>query len=113
MQLTAKDIINLRLNADYVFLSACETIGSRNFSLEDTHTLASAFLYNSTNSVLVSLWPIDDEATQVLMEYVIRLLKNNSEMGLNIALSKSIEKFIELGYEHPFFWAGFMVIGKG
>ena len=112
MQLTAKDIISLRLNADYVFLSACETIGSRNFSLED-NTLASAFLYNSTNSVLVSLWPIDDEATQVLMEYVIRLLKNNSEMGLNIALSKSIEKLIKLGYEHPFFWAGFMVIGKG
>ena len=47
------------------------------------------------------------------MEYVIRLLKNNSEMGLNIALSKSIEKLIKLGYEHPFFWAGFMVIGKG
>jgi len=65
--LSLRDIYGLKLNADLVVLSACETGGGKQIPGEGTMGLSRAFLAAGARSVIVSLWPIDDDATASLM----------------------------------------------
>lgn len=68
-RLTMRQVLNeLHLAADLVVLSACETGQSRLHRGDELIGLARAFIYAGTPSVLVSLWPVDDITTCLLME---------------------------------------------
>ena len=109
--LQASEIFDLKLNADLVVLSACQTGLGKLIRGEGMVGLTRAFLYAGTSSVLVSLWSVSDISTATLMgEFYKNLIKNKlskTDALHNAQLTlMSDEKFA-----HPFYWAPFVLIG--
>jgi CHAT domain-containing protein len=109
--LQAAEIFNLKLNADLVVLSACQTGLGKLVRGEGMVGLTRAFMYAGTPSVLVSLWSVSDMSTATLMgEFYKNLIKN--KLSKTDALRKSQLTLIAGGkYAHPFYWAPFVLIG--
>lgn len=107
---TAREIRNWSLSADIVVLSACETALGRLANTEGVIGLARALLIAGARTVVVSLWPVHDEATALLMEYFYRELLNgkNTPEALRAA-QMEIRKVP--AYQSPVFWAGFVAMG--
>ena len=105
--LTVDELYDLRLNADLVTLSACETGLGNVESGDDVIGLTRGFLYAGAKSIVASLWPVSDKATAFLMERFYANLKNMSKAGaLRQALVATKKKF-----PHPSFWSAFNLIG--
>jgi len=106
---TVRDICANKINAEIVTLSACETGLNKIFAGDEILGLARGFLSAGANSLILSLWTVNDEATTELMkEFYLNLQNGNS---IAESLQKSQKNFIERG-EHPYFWSPFSVIGK-
>jgi len=107
--LTLSEIYGLKLNADLVTLSACETGLGLSFVGEGVIGLSRAFMNAGARAVIVSLWEVADESTALLMEEFYRLLAQ----GVNKveALAKAKDYLRQKGYENPYFWAAFILIG--
>ncbi len=107
--LSLTDILQLRLQSEIVILSACNTGSSMSLHSPPFSGLATAFLAAGSDSVLASLWPVDDRATTLLMEMIgLEKAKNSNWTG---AQKTAISKFIKMHpeYEHPRFWASFLL----
>jgi CHAT domain-containing protein len=106
--LTAEEIQNLRLTADLVVLSACDT-GRGIVRGNGVMGLSSAFLQAGVPSVVVSLWQVPDEATAQLMERFYQALQDNPDKAaaLRQAMIQSIGEF-----PHPRDWSAFLLIGE-
>jgi tetratricopeptide (TPR) repeat protein len=105
--LTVSEIANLRLNADWVILSASNTL-SVDFE--------QAFFYAGARSLLASQWEGSSEGMIDLVVKAIAELKSNANIGRAEALRRSMLAMIDTGkaYEaHPAFWAQFVVVGEG
>ncbi len=106
-----REIFNLRLQADLVVLSACETGLGRMLRGEGIEGLNRAFFYAGASSVLLSLWAINDEASYQLLERFYVHLRSSSSIGG--ALRKAKLEMINSGVlDHPYYWAGFIVTGE-
>jgi len=109
--LQMREIFNLKMRADLVALSACQTGLGQSIRGEGIEGLSRAFFYAGASSVLMSLWSVNDEATSQLMaRFYYHLLRGESSMG---ALRKTKQEMIAseaLG--HPFYWAGFVLSGR-
>ncbi|UCE20631.1 MAG: CHAT domain-containing protein [Gemmatimonadota bacterium] len=107
------EIFNMDLKADLVVLSACET-GLGELSMgEGLIGLTRAFLYAGVQSVIVSLWSVE-ESTSQLMKHFYQNLKDgmNKTEALRQAKIKLIHTREEgLSYAHPFLWAPFVLVG--
>jgi len=103
------EVTDLRLNADLVTLSACQTGQGKVFRAEGVSGLARAFLYAGCRGVLCSLWQVDDAATAELMADVYAGLKDGKSAA--DALRSAQLKMIEAG-EPPLHWAPFVLIGR-
>jgi CHAT domain-containing protein len=102
------DIYNLRLNADCVVLSACDTALGREIRGEGLIGFTRAFLDAGSRRVLASLWSIDDRATAKLMGSFYRsMLGGNSPA---VALQKAQIEMLKT--ERPYYWAGFSLQGE-
>lgn len=118
-RLTVGEILReWRLDADLVTLSACETGLGRQVRGEGVVGFSHAFLQVGARSLLVSLWPVEDRATALLME---RFYGNwwQRGMGKAEALREAkawLRDYTDTGgrrlYEHPFFWSGFVLVGE-
>jgi CHAT domain-containing protein len=108
-RLTAGDLYGLRLNADLVTLSACETGLGKVLSGDDVIGLTRGFLYAGANSIVASLWPVSDEETSFLM---VRLYGNLKTMPKADALRQA-QLETKRRYAHPFFWSAFQLTGMG
>lgn len=114
--LTVGEILDnpkLRLTADLVVLSACQTgLGNLKES-EGTVGLQRAFLAKGARSVLVSLWNVSDDATSALMSAFYRhWLRDGDRPSKAEALRRSQEEIRHRpGWEHPRFWAAFQLVG--
>ena len=107
--LSAYEIFNLKLHADLVVLSACETGLGKEIKGEGLMSLMRAFMYAGTNSVVVSLWNVNDESAADLMIRFYRNLKTG--MSKREALRQAqLETIRDNGF--PFFWAPFVLVGK-
>ena len=107
--LSAYEIFNLKLNADLVVLSACETGLGKEIKGEGLMSLMRAFMYAGTPSVVVSLWNVNDESAADLMIRFYRNLKTG--MSKSEALRQAqLETIRDNGF--PFFWAPFVLVGK-
>lgn len=104
---------SLRLTAELVVLSACQTGLGDLKQAEGTVGLQRAFLARGARSVLVSLWNVSDEATGRLMEAFYRhWLGNSSRTSKAEALRRAQEEVRKTpGFEHPRFWAAFQLVG--
>lgn len=104
---TVSELYAMRLRADLVTLSACETGLGKVSSGDDVVGLGRGFLYAGARSILASLWSVGDEATSYLM---LRFYENLA-MGDKRSALQAAQLETRKRYPHPFFWGAFYLIG--
>jgi CHAT domain-containing protein len=110
MMLTLSEIVQLKLHAEMVVLSACNTGSGQVTRAEGVASLGTSFLAAGAGSVTVSLWQVADDSTAILMqEYYRNLLAG---MPKNAALAAARTALVTKGYANPFFWAPFVLTGE-
>ncbi len=114
------DILDLKLHAELVVLSACNTGLGRLRGGEGIVGLTRAFLYAGASSVVVSLWNVEDQSTSLLMERFYQRLKQGESKAeaLRQAKLEVLRTNIELkavgtrqSLASPFYWAPFILVG--
>jgi CHAT domain-containing protein len=108
--LQMREIFNLRMNADLVTLSACDTGLGQLIRGEGIVGLNRAFFFAGANAVLMSLWAVHDEASSQLMERFYYHLKKGTSIS-NALRSAKIEMIGSRNLSHPYYWAGFVISG--
>lgn len=106
--LTVGELYSMRLAADLVTLSACETGLGRIESGDDVVGLTRGFLYAGARSIVASLWQVDDQATGELMQSFYETLRQGR--GKAEALRES-QITTSRRHPHPFYWAAFQLVG--
>ena len=108
------EIYNLKLNADLVVLSACETGLGKIKKGEGIIGLTRALLYAGAKNIIVSLWPVSDKSTsELLIAFYDNYLKNKQQMPFSECLRNAKLKMIsEEKFSHPYYWSPFILIGK-
>jgi len=112
--LTATEISALKLDADWVILSACNTASSDG-SGESLSGLARAFFYAGARALLVSHWPVNSAAAVALASGAVSALAAQPALGKPGALRQAMLAEIAQGGTHadPVNWAPFIVVGTG
>ncbi len=113
-KLYARGLYNITLNADMVFLSACETGIGKLQRGEGIVSLARAFAYAGAKSIVTTLWKVNDEKARDLAIAFYAQLRagKRKDEALRLAKLSYLEKQKGRGPgAHPFFWAGFIGIG--
>lgn len=106
------EIFRLRLAAELVVLSACETGLGEEIRGEGLIGLTRAFLYAGAPRVLVSLWKVDDRATAELMVGFYRGLKEpDAETAAEALRAAKLDLLQEERFAHPAHWAAFVLTG--
>lgn len=113
--LEAWEIMKLELRADLVVLSACNTARGRIGAGEGVIGLTWALFVAGSPTTVVSQWKVDSASTSLLMTDFHRNLKNiKATTSKAEALRAASLKMLQSSqYRHPFYWAGFVVIGNG
>jgi CHAT domain-containing protein/tetratricopeptide (TPR) repeat protein len=116
--LSAGEIARLKLNADWVLLSACNTAAADGTpGAEGLSGLAKAFFHAGSRSLLVSHWPVMSEATVALTTTMLRAYAANPALGKAEAQRQAMLALMNTPdhpeYAHPLFWAPFVVVGEG
>ena len=114
--LSASEIAALKLDADWVVLSACNTAAGGAVNAEALSGLGRAFIYAGARSLLVSHWAVYSEATVKLITGGVREMAGNAKVGRAEAMRLSMLALIDMGSQeeaHPAFWAPFVVVGEG
>lgn len=106
-RLTAAEIYGVRLNAELVTLSGCETGLGTVEGGDDVVGLIRGFMYAGANSVIASLWEVDDTSTAVLMTSLYGKL---GSLGKRDALRRAQLETMK-SFPHPFHWAAFYLTG--
>ena len=108
-----RDLYNLRLNADLVVLSACETGVGKLQRGEGVISLARAFAYSGAKAIVTSIWSVNDAKTKDLMVFFYQNLKRGQ--AKNEALRQAKLQYLDTHTVeacHPYFWSGFIGIGE-
>ncbi len=114
--LSASEIAALKLDADWVILSACNTAAGAATSAEALSGLARAFFYAQARALLVSHWEVYSAATVKLITATVREMARDAKVGRSEALRRSMLTLIDKGEPHeahPAYWAPFVVVGEG
>ena len=108
--LEAREILDLDLTADLAVLSACETARGRVAPGEGVVGLTWAFFVAGCPSTVVSQWKVQSDSTTALMVEFHRALRARraKDESLRVAALKLLR---DPRYRHPFYWAGFIVVG--
>ena len=114
--LTASEVAQLKLNADWVVLSACNTAAAEKPGAEALSGLARAFFYAGARSLVVSNWEVNSESTVELMTGMFAALAADPKLSHGEALQKSMLAMID-NRQHPEwadpqYWAPFVVVGE-
>lgn len=113
--LSSSEISGLKLDADWVILSACNTAGGQAANSEAFSGLARAFFYAGTRALLVSHWAVNSDAAVAITTGTIDAMKTHPDIGRAEALRRSISALITKGGEsaQPATWAPFVLVGAG
>jgi CHAT domain-containing protein len=124
--LKMEDILALKLNADWVVLSACNTASADGKGgAEAVSGLGRAFFYAGARALLVSNWPVDSPSARKLMTELFRRQAADASLDRAQALRQAMLEMIDTGsqhdardkplysYAHPLFWAPFSLVGDG
>jgi CHAT domain-containing protein len=105
--LNAGEIFSLKINADLVFLSACQTgLGKINAG-DDVVGLNRSFFYAGTHTVISSLWRVSDVSTAILIKAFYRLYMNQNKADC----LRQAEIHVKSRYPHPGYWGAFILVG--
>ena len=124
--LTMGEILGLKLDADWVVLSACNTGSGQGAAAEAVSGLGRAFFYAGTRALLVSNWPVETTSAKILTTDLFKRQAANDNLTRTDALRQSMLSLIDgpgyvdsengktvFSYAHPIFWAPFSLIGDG
>jgi CHAT domain-containing protein len=124
--LTMEEILGLKLDADWVVLSACNTGSGAGAGAEAVSGLGRAFFYAGTRAILVSNWPVETTSAKTLTTDVFRRQAGDASLSRAEALRQAMLALIDgagyvdakskktiFTYAHPIFWAPFSLIGDG
>lgn len=115
--LTSSEVAQLKLNADWVVLSACNTIAGDRPGAEALSGLARSFFYAGARALLVSHWAVDSEAATRLTTSTFDRLKADRNLGRAEALRQAMLAYLNDSSSprnaYPAFWAPFALIGEG
>jgi CHAT domain-containing protein len=106
------DVYNLKLSADLVVLSGCQTALGKELEGEGLLGLTRGFLYAGARSVMASLWPVDDESTAELMKRFYRAMLKEGRRPADALRTAQLELSAERRWSAPFHWAGFVLQGE-
>ena len=110
--LRTHDIYNLKLPAELVVLSACETGLGKDLEGEGIDGLTRAFMYAGARRVVVSLWNVNDKATAALMQrFYAGMLRTNKTPAAALRAAQ-IEMLRTRQWQSPYFWAPFVMQGE-
>jgi CHAT domain-containing protein len=111
--LQMSEVMRLKLNADLVTLSACRTGLGKLLNGEGMIGLTRAFLYAGADSVVVSLWNVNDAATASLMKAFYQSLQAGKAKDEALRAAKlELLKGQQRAWRHPYFWAAFVLVGE-
>jgi CHAT domain-containing protein/tetratricopeptide (TPR) repeat protein len=122
--LTMGEILGLKLNADWVVLSACNTGAGEGAGAEAVSGLGRAFFYAGTRALLVSNWPVETTSAKTLTTHLFRQQAADPNLSRSEALNRTMLDLIDrlgymeegkmvFSYAHPVFWAPFSLVGDG
>ncbi len=107
------EVYNLKLNADLVVLSACETGLGKVASGEGLLGLSRAFFYAGAENLVVSLWKVQDQATADLMVFFYQEFLSGQSKNFSTPLREAKLKLIRSeNFSHPYYWSAFVLIGQ-
>jgi CHAT domain-containing protein/tetratricopeptide (TPR) repeat protein len=106
------DIFNLKLPAELVVLSACETGLGEDIKGEGLIGLTRGFMYAGSPRVIVSLWSVDDQATSELMKKFYSLMLQDGLKPAAALRAAQIQMWRNPNYQSPYFWAAFTLQGE-
>ena len=122
--LAMDEIFGLRLNADWIVLSACNTGAGKEEGAEALSGLCRAFFYAGTRSLLVTNWPVETNSAKTLTTDLFKGMAQNPLLTRAEALRQSKLSLIDgfghidpesgkllFSYAHPIFWAAFSLVG--
>jgi CHAT domain-containing protein len=110
MFLELSQILDLPLHSEMVVLSACNTGSGKLSKAEGVYNLGRAFMVAGASSVVVSMWEVADNSTAVFMQELYKsILKGEPK---NVALMHARLTLIRQGYDQPFYWAPFILMGE-
>ncbi|HEX5108281.1 MAG TPA: CHAT domain-containing protein [Vicinamibacterales bacterium] len=110
--LTVYELMLLRLRAQLVVLSACSTGQGETTGGDDVLGLTRGLLAAGARSAVVSLWPVDDQSTALMMEAFYRALRGGANPAAALrAAQDDLRQRKSRGYDHPYYWAPFVMVG--
>ena len=123
--LTMEEILALKLDADWVVLSACNTAAGVVAGAEAASGLGRAFFYAGTRALLLTNWSVHSESARELISDLFKRQADNPKLTRGEALQQATmaladgpgyigaDSKTEFAYAHPLFWAPYSVIGDG
>jgi CHAT domain-containing protein len=123
--LTMEEILALRLDADWVVLSACNTGTGAGAGAEAASGLGRAFFYAGTRALLVTNWSVHSASARELVTDLFSRQSADPKLARGEALRQAMVALADSGgfkdrtgkvlfsYAHPLFWAPYTVIGDG
>jgi CHAT domain-containing protein len=115
--LTASEVAQLRLNADWVVLSACNTAAGEKPGAEALSGLARTFCFAGARALLASHWRIDSKAATRLTTSTFDIMKSNQAIGRAEALRRAMLAYLDDRSDpwnaYPGFWGSFSLVGEG
>ncbi|MGH7276828.1 MAG: CHAT domain-containing protein, partial [Candidatus Rokuibacteriota bacterium] len=124
--LTMEKILALRLDADWVVLSACNTANGAGTGAEAISGLGRAFFYAGARALLVSNWPVETTSARMLTTALFKRQVEQPTLTRARALQQTLNWMIDEGgitdpatgkqvfsFAHPIFWAPFALVGDG
>jgi CHAT domain-containing protein len=112
--LTLEDVLGLRLNADWVVLSACNTAGADGKAEEALSGLARGFFYAGSRSLLVTHWAVESISAVNLTTKTFAAYKDNTQIRRAEALRQAMLDTMKMpNFSHPTYWAPYALVGEG
>lgn len=123
--LTMEEILSLKLDADWVVLSACNTGAGAGAGAEAASGLGRAFFYAGTRALLVTNWSVHSQSARELVTDLFKRQADDPKLTRGEALRRAMMALAdgpgyvgsdgktEFAYAHPLFWAPYSIIGDG
>jgi CHAT domain-containing protein len=123
--LTMEEILGLKLDADWVVLSACNTGAGAGAGAEAASGLGRAFFYAGTRAILLTNWSVHSQSARELVTDLFRRQAVDARLSRAEALRQAMIALIDgkgsvddkgqtvFSYAHPLFWAPYSIIGDG
>ena len=122
--LTLEDILQLKLDADWVVLSACNTAAGDGAGADAISGLGRGFFYAGSRALLVTHWPVETRSARRLVTALFERYANAPDISRAQALKEAHLAVMEeratdsagkplFSYAHPLFWAPYALVGDG